>query len=109
MPRNYHGQRVLFDMLSTARDPESGATFSAEGLVDQVATLIAAGHETTGVALFWSLWLVAAAPNGLSTSRVQILPRYTGRSAPLLMQTICVISLMRVLPLSAASIERSYE
>jgi cytochrome P450 len=27
-----------------------------------VATLIAAGHETTGVALFWSLWLVAAAP-----------------------------------------------
>src|SRR6516165_8157309 len=55
--------RDLFDMLSTARDPESGAAFSAEDLVDQVATLIAAGHETTGVALFWSLWLVAAAPN----------------------------------------------
>jgi len=55
--------RDLFDMLSTARDPESGATFSAEGLVDQVATLIAAGHETTGVALFWSLWLVSAAPD----------------------------------------------
>ena len=55
--------RDLFDVLSTARDPESGATFSAEGLVDQVATLIAAGHETTGVALFWSLWLVAAAPD----------------------------------------------
>jgi len=53
----------LFDMLSTVRDPESGATFSAEGLIDQVATLIAAGHETTGVALFWSLWLVAAAPD----------------------------------------------
>jgi cytochrome P450 len=52
----------LFDLLSTARDPESGASLSAEGLVDQVATLIAAGHETTGVALFWSLWLVAAAP-----------------------------------------------
>ena len=54
--------RDLFDLLSTARDPESGAQFSAEGLVDQVATLITAGHETTGVALFWSLWLVAAAP-----------------------------------------------
>ena len=53
----------LFDLLSMARDPESGAPFSAEGLVDQVATLITAGHETTGVALFWSLWLVAAAPN----------------------------------------------
>jgi len=54
--------RDLFDLLSTARDPETGAPFSAENLIDQVATLIAAGHETTGVALFWSLWLVAAAP-----------------------------------------------
>ena len=54
--------RDLFDMLATAQDPETGAPFSAENLVDQVATLIAAGHETTGVALFWSLWLVAAAP-----------------------------------------------
>jgi unspecific monooxygenase len=53
--------RDLFDLLSTARDPETSAPFSAENLVDQVATLIAAGHETTGVALFWSLWLVAAA------------------------------------------------
>jgi unspecific monooxygenase len=54
--------RDLFDMLSTARDPETGMPFSDEDLVDQVATLIAAGHETTGVALFWTLWLVAAAP-----------------------------------------------
>src|SRR5206468_1631416 len=38
----------LFDLLSTARDPETGAPFSANGLVDQVATMIAAGHETTG-------------------------------------------------------------
>jgi unspecific monooxygenase len=52
----------LFDLLSTARDPENGAPFSADGLVDQVATMIAAGHETTGVALFWSLCLIAAAP-----------------------------------------------
>jgi unspecific monooxygenase len=54
--------RDLFDLLSTARDPDSGALFSADGLVDQVATMIAAGHETTGVALFWSLCLIAAAP-----------------------------------------------
>jgi unspecific monooxygenase len=52
----------LFDLLSTARDPESGAPFSPEGLADQVATMISAGHETTGLALFWSLYLVAAAP-----------------------------------------------
>jgi cytochrome P450 len=54
--------RDLFDLLSDARDPESGIPFSAEALIDQVATLIAAGHETTGVALFWSLYLVAGAP-----------------------------------------------
>ena len=52
----------LFDLLSTARDPESGAPLSADDLVDQLATLITAGHETTGVALFWSLYLIAAAP-----------------------------------------------
>jgi unspecific monooxygenase len=48
--------------LSNARDPETGIPFSAEALIDQVATLIAAGHETTGVALFWSLYLVSGAP-----------------------------------------------
>jgi cytochrome P450 len=52
----------LFDLLSTACDPESGAPFSAEELADQVATMISAGHETTALALFWSLYLVAAAP-----------------------------------------------
>src|SRR4029077_12024988 len=45
----------LFDLLSTASGPERGAPLSAGDLVDQVATLIPAGHETTGVALFWSL------------------------------------------------------
>jgi unspecific monooxygenase len=53
----------LFDLLSAARDPESGTAFSAERLADQVATMITAGHETTGVALFWALYLVASAPD----------------------------------------------
>jgi unspecific monooxygenase len=52
----------LFDLLSTARDPESGSKFSAGRLADQVATLIIAGHETTAVALFWALHLVASSP-----------------------------------------------
>jgi unspecific monooxygenase len=46
----------LFDVLSTEeRDPDR--------LADQFATLITAGHETTAVALFWALYLVAAAPD----------------------------------------------
>jgi unspecific monooxygenase len=45
----------LFDVLSIEeRNPDR--------LADQFATLITAGHETTAVALFWSLYLVAAAP-----------------------------------------------
>jgi len=45
----------LFDILSAEeRDPAR--------LADQVATLITAGHETTGVAMFWALDLVATSP-----------------------------------------------
>ena len=47
--------QALFDLLVAARNPESGAAFSPEQLRDQVATMILAGHETTAVALFWSL------------------------------------------------------
>jgi cytochrome P450 len=54
--------RDLFDVLRQARDPETGAGFSAEQLRDQVATLIVAGHETTALTLFWSLYLLASAP-----------------------------------------------
>jgi cytochrome P450 len=54
--------RDLFDLLMQARDPESGAAFSPVQLRDQVATMITAGHETTGVALFWALYLLAMAP-----------------------------------------------
>lgn len=53
--------RDLFDLLRAARDPETGAGFSAVQLRDQVATLILAGHETTAVTLFWSLIMLAQA------------------------------------------------
>jgi cytochrome P450 len=46
-----------------ARDPDTGAGFSPEQLRDQVATMITAGHETTGVALFWALYLLAMDPD----------------------------------------------
>ncbi|MDR3534815.1 MAG: cytochrome P450, partial [Rhodopila sp.] len=54
--------RDLFDLLRAARDPETGAGFAPEQLRDQVATLILAGHETTAVALFWALIMLAQAP-----------------------------------------------
>jgi unspecific monooxygenase len=54
--------RDLFDLMGAARDPETGEAFSDEQLGDEVATMILAGHETTGTALFWSLYLLALDP-----------------------------------------------
>src|SRR4051812_38837029 len=54
--------RDLFDLMGTARDPETGAAFSDEQLGDEVATMILAGHETTATALFWALYLLALDP-----------------------------------------------
>jgi len=54
--------RDLFDILRAARDPETGEAFSRDQLRDQIATLIVAGHETTALTLFWSLYLLASAP-----------------------------------------------
>jgi len=53
--------RDLFDLLTRARDPETGGGFSQSELRDQVATLILAGHETTAVTLYWACVLLARA------------------------------------------------
>ena len=60
--RRDEAARDLFDLLRAARDPETGAAFTREQLRDQVATMIVAGHETTAITLFWSLYLLAHAP-----------------------------------------------
>jgi unspecific monooxygenase len=54
--------RDLFDMLLAARDPETGEAFSRAQLRDQMATMIVAGHETTALTLFWTLYLLASSP-----------------------------------------------
>src|SRR3954468_9195869 len=53
----------LFDLMDQARDPETGKGFSDAQLVDEVATMILAGHETTATALFWALYLLALDPD----------------------------------------------
>ena len=54
--------RDLFDLLLAARDPETGEAFSRAQLRNQMATMIVAGHETTALTLFWSLYLLASSP-----------------------------------------------
>jgi cytochrome P450 len=46
-----------------ARDPQKGEPFSFDALVDQVAMLFLAGHETSASALSWACHLVAHSPD----------------------------------------------
>jgi len=55
-------RRDLFDMLGDADWMTDGANPS-DTLRNQIATLIIAGHETTAVALFWALHLLAGNPD----------------------------------------------
>jgi cytochrome P450 len=64
--------RDLFDLMGAARDPESGEAFTDAQLGDQVATMILAGHETTGTALFWSLYLLALDPANQETLAAEV-------------------------------------
>jgi len=52
----------LLDLMLSAKDPETVASFTRAMLRDELATLIVADHETTAVALFWTLFLIAHLP-----------------------------------------------
>ncbi|CAH2604744.1 Cytochrome P450 [Rhodovastum atsumiense] len=60
--------RDLLQLLLDARDPEDGSRLTEEEILDQVATLLAAGFETTAQAMFWTLYLLSfdrAAQDGI--------------------------------------------
>ena len=49
----------LLDLLLAARDADTDRGLNDAELVANLLTFISAGHETTAVALTWSLWLLA--------------------------------------------------
>jgi enediyne biosynthesis protein E7 len=49
-------------MLMSARDKESGEPMGERELIDEVLTLIVAGHETTASALNWTWYLLSQHP-----------------------------------------------
>ncbi len=57
-----HSPATCSTCSATARNPDTGAPFSAAELRDQVATMILAGHETTAGTLFWAAYMLALAP-----------------------------------------------
>ena len=52
----------LATKIMTTADPQTGAHFDADEMVDQVAIFFLAGHETSASALAWALYLVARYP-----------------------------------------------
>lgn len=52
----------LATRIMTTPDPQTGTCFTRPEMVDQVAVLFLAGHETTATVLGWALWLLAAHP-----------------------------------------------
>lgn len=52
----------LATAIMTTRDPETGAVFGADEMVDQVAIFFLAGHETSASALAWTLYCLALDP-----------------------------------------------
>jgi cytochrome P450 len=61
--RRESGQHLDFlAMLMAARDRETGAPMSNKELIDEVMTLIVAGHETTASALTWAWYLISRHP-----------------------------------------------
>lgn len=61
----------VLSMLLDARD-EDGAPMSDEALVDEMFTLLGAGHETTASALAWTLYHVLARPDVLDRLRAEL-------------------------------------
>ena len=60
-----HAPEEHFDFLSMfmlTRDRESDAPMSDKELIDEVLTLIVAGHETTAAALTWTWYLIGRHP-----------------------------------------------
>ncbi|MEM9843735.1 MAG: cytochrome P450 [Pseudomonadota bacterium] len=53
----------LATKIMTTPDPETGACFDTDEMVDQVAIFFLAGHETSASALAWALYLLALYPD----------------------------------------------
>src|SRR5262252_10281174 len=69
-------------MLMAARDKESGAPMGERELIDEVMTLIVAGHETTASGLNWTWYLLSQHPQVLARLQAELdaAPEYAAPS-----------------------------
>jgi cytochrome P450 len=74
-PRMVSGAPVEDDIVGAcieARDPETGARFSREELIDQIGVFFLAGHETTASALTWAFFILSQQPAIVARMRAEI-------------------------------------
>jgi cytochrome P450 len=63
------------DMASAilaARDPQTGATFTREEVIDQLGVLFLAGHETSASALIWAVFILSQQPHLRDRLRAEV-------------------------------------
>ncbi len=56
-------EKDMLDAIIKAKHPESGKVFSREEVIDHIAFIFLAGHETSASALTWTLYLLAKSPD----------------------------------------------
>jgi cytochrome P450 len=66
------GRDDLLGMLLAARDEQTGEQMSAQEVRDEAVTFLAAGHETTAVALTWTWYLISRHPEVERRLRAEI-------------------------------------
>ena len=59
----------MLSRLLTAKDEDTGAGMSQQQLIDEVKSLILAGHETTSLALSWAFYLLSSHPEAAERLR----------------------------------------
>jgi cytochrome P450 len=63
---------AIADLLLSAKDPETGRSMTDSELIANLYGLMVAGHETSAVALGWSLWLLAKDQTSQQRLRAEI-------------------------------------
>ena len=62
----------FLSMMLSARDPETGEGMTDREIVDEIMTLIVAGHETTASALNWTWYLLYTHPEVYNKLRMEV-------------------------------------
>ncbi len=57
------GEGPLIDLMERATDPATGRPWTDQQIKDEIVTIYVAGHETTAVALCWTLLSIAEHPH----------------------------------------------